>query len=68
MPVELEENNGNVVFGLENGFVYNIKMKTFSTDKLFYMGTSRVLSVQNLRENIYCALNMDGTFVIFKLP
>ncbi len=67
MPVELEENNGNVIFGLENGLVYNIKMKNYNTDKLFYMGTSRVLSVQNVKENIYCSLNMDGTFVIFKL-
>lgn len=66
MPVELEETEGNIVFGLENGSVYQIN-KDYTAKQLLFMGTSRVLSVQHIKENVFTAMNMDGRLVIFRV-
>lgn len=66
MPIIPLEDNGNILFGSKNGKVYMIdsfgKMHT-----LFFMGTSRILSLKKVSENKYVALNMDGDIVIFSL-
>ncbi len=66
MPCTPLEWNGNVIFGSKNGNVYlidkNNKMKT-----LFFMGSSRILSLQQIKDNKFVAVNMDGKFVIFNV-
>ena len=66
MPSTPLEWNGNVLFGAKNGNVYlidkNNKMKT-----LFFMGSSRILSLQQIKDNKFVAVNMDGKIVIFNV-
>lgn len=66
MPNVPLEDNGNVLFGSKNGFIYLLDSAN-KMHKLFFMGTSRVLSIKKLDKNKYIALNMDGVLVIFSL-
>lgn len=66
MPSSPIEYNGNVIFGGKNGNVYMIDSKN-KMHTLFYMGSARILSIAQLNDNSFVALNMDGRFVIFKL-
>ena len=66
MPESIEEKNGNIVFGTQKGIVYSIDENN-NYKQLLFLGTSRVLSVQNIYDNVYVALNMDGRITVFKL-
>jgi outer membrane protein assembly factor BamB/predicted phosphodiesterase len=66
MPNHLIDWNQNIIFGSKNGIVYLID-KNFSVYPLFFMGTSRVHSVQHITGNIFSASNMDGKIIVFKI-
>jgi len=66
MPVEPFETGGNIIFSTKNGFVYAIDKKYKLTPVLF-TGTSRVLTVRRLSEDVFAAGNMDGKITVFRL-
>lgn len=66
MPNQIIESNGNIIFGCKNGIVYLID-KYQKAIPLFYMGTSRIHSIQNISKNIFAASNMDGNIVLFSI-
>lgn len=66
MPNKLVDWNQNIIFGSKNGTVYLID-KSYNIHPLFFMGTSRIHSVQLLNEGIFAASNMDGKIVVFKI-
>jgi outer membrane protein assembly factor BamB len=66
MPSALFEVNGNIVFGSQNGCVYSIN-KNYNTQKVLFLGTAGILDVQNIKEDIYTTLNIDGTLSVFRL-
>ena len=66
MPSTPIEYNGNVIFGGKNGNVYMIDSKN-KMQTLFYMGSARILSITQLNDDSFAALNMDGRLVIFRL-
>lgn len=66
MPVTPIEWNKNILFGTKNGDVYLIG-KNYSAKKLFFMGTSRVHTIQHVKGNQFLASNMDGKLVLFSI-
>ncbi len=66
MPCEPIEWNGNVLFGSKNGNIYRIQ-KDFKFAPVLFMGSARIHTIQNPKDNIFFASNMDGTLVMFTL-
>jgi outer membrane protein assembly factor BamB len=66
MPNELFDWNGNIVFGSKDGKVYLID-KSYNVLPLFFMGTSRLHSIQHVNGNTFAASNMDGKILVFKI-
>ncbi len=66
MPVEIFEQNGNIIFGGKNGFVYTIDSKN-NFRKLFFMGQCRIHTIYPITDNVFVASNMDGRIVLFSL-
>jgi outer membrane protein assembly factor BamB len=62
----LTELNGKIVFGSQNGWVYFIN-KRYDVSKVLFQGTASILDVQNIKEDIYVSLNLDGVLSVFKL-
>ncbi len=66
MPATPIEWNGNVLFGLKDGNTYSID-KDFKVEHLFFMGTSRVHTIEAIGDGKFAASNMDGKIIFFKL-
>lgn len=66
MPATPIEWNGNVLFGLKDGNTYSID-KGFKVEHLFFMGTSRVHTIEAIGDGKFAASNMDGKIIFFKL-
>lgn len=66
MPVEPLEIDGNILFGTKTGLVYMLDKK-YKLIPLFFMGTSRVMTVNQVSEDTFAAANMDGKIVVFKI-
>jgi outer membrane protein assembly factor BamB/predicted phosphodiesterase len=66
MPNQLMDWNENIIFGSKNGNIFFID-KSYHVQSLFFMGTSRLHSVQQINENIFAASNMDGKIVVFRI-
>ena len=66
MPTEPIEWKDKILFGAKDGNVYSIDNK-YKSKQLLFLGTSRVHSVQHVKDNIFIASNMDGKVVLFKL-
>ncbi|MCX6152006.1 MAG: PQQ-binding-like beta-propeller repeat protein [Ignavibacteriales bacterium] len=66
MPSTLYDADGQIVFGSEKGIVYSIN-KDYSYKQVLFLGTARILSVLQIKENVFAALNMDGNISVFKL-
>lgn len=66
MPNQLLDWDGDIVFGSKNGTVY-LMDKKYNSVPLFFMGSSRLHSIQHLNGNTFAASNMDGKIVIFKI-
>ena len=65
-PTEIVEENGKVVFGAKNGTIFEIdKYNNFRP--ILFMGVSRINNVVRLINDTYCAINMDGRVVVFKI-
>lgn len=64
MPDQPLEYNGKIIFGSKNGKVYLIN-ENFSVLPLLFTGTARVHSIQQVKDNMFAATNMDGTIVVF---
>ncbi|MGE5681091.1 MAG: PQQ-binding-like beta-propeller repeat protein [Bacillota bacterium] len=58
--------NNNILFGSKDGYVYLIR-PDYSYQPLIFTGTSRVLSVQHVKDNTFAASNMDGKIFIFSI-
>jgi outer membrane protein assembly factor BamB len=66
MPNQIIDWEQNIVFGSKNGTVYLID-KNFNVHPLYFMGTSRIHSVQHITDNIFAASNMDGKIILFQI-
>ena len=66
MPNQIIDWEQNIVFGSKNGTVYLID-KNFNVHPLYFMGTSRIHSVQHITDNTFAASNMDGKIVLFQI-
>ncbi len=66
MPATPIEWNSNVLFGLKDGNTYKID-KDFKVEHLFFMGTSRVHTIESMGDGRFAASNMDGKIIFFKL-
>lgn len=66
MPNQLIDWDQNIIFGSKNGTVYLID-KDYKVYPLFFMGTSRIHSIQHIIGNIFAASNMDGKIIVFKI-
>ncbi len=66
MPNQLIDWNENIVFGSKNGIIYLID-KGYNVHPLFFMGTARVHSIQQVNGNVFAASNMDGKIIVFKI-
>ncbi len=55
-----------IIFGASNGSVYMMN-KNYSFEKLLFMGTSPVNSIQKFMENKFIASNIDGRIIMFKI-
>jgi hypothetical protein len=66
MPNQLIDWNQNIIFGCKDGTIYLID-KDYKVNPLFFMGTSRIHSVQHVTENTFAASNMDGKILVFKI-
>ena len=66
MPTTPIEWNSNVLFGLKDGNTYKID-KDFKVEHLFFMGTSRVHTIELMGDGRFAASNMDGKIIFFKL-
>jgi len=65
-PVQPIEVNGTIYFGGKNGNIYSIDSK-FNFTSLFFMGTARTHSLQEMDEHRIAASNMDGKIIVFKV-
>jgi outer membrane protein assembly factor BamB len=65
-PIQPVEVNENIYFGSKNGNIYSIDPK-YNFSSLFFMGTARTHSLQNLDEQRITASNMDGKIIVFKV-
>jgi outer membrane protein assembly factor BamB len=65
VPIEINSVNDTIIIGSKNGSIYLILNSAFR--KLFFIGTSRILSTVHWKNTIYTALNMDGTLVVFDI-
>lgn len=65
-PVQPIEVKANIYFGGKNGNVYSVDPK-YNFNVLFFMGTSRVHSLQMLNDTHIVASNMDGKIVVFEV-
>jgi len=66
MPNQLIDWNENIIWGSKNGTI-NLIDNDYDAYPLFFMGTSRIHSVQQISKNIFAASNMDGKIVVFKI-
>jgi len=66
MPNQPIDWNRNIIFGTKDGKIYLID-KDYKMHPLFFMGTSRLHSVQHITENTFAASNMDGKILVFKI-
>jgi outer membrane protein assembly factor BamB len=66
MPNQLTDWEENLIFGSKNGTVYLID-KNYNVSPLFFMGTSRLHSIQHVERNTFAASNMDGKIVLFQI-
>ena len=66
MPNQIIDWEQNIVFGSKNGTVYLID-KNFNVHPLYFMGTSRIHSVQHITDNTFAASNMDGKIILFQI-
>lgn len=66
MPIQIFDWNDNIVFGSKNGTIFLID-KDYNCTPIFFMGTSRIHTIQHIQEDIFAASNMDGRIVVFKI-
>lgn len=66
MPIQIADWNQNIIFSSKNGMVYLIDEKN-NVHNLFFLGTSRVHSIQHVKDDIFVASNMDGKIIVFKI-
>lgn len=66
MPNQIIDWEQNIVFGSKNGIIYLID-KDDTVHPLFFIGTSRIHSIQHLNGNTFAASNMDGKIIVFKI-
>ncbi len=66
MPTPLSDWNQNIIWGSKNGIVYLID-KNYNSQQLFFMGTSRIHSIQHIKDNVFVASNMDGKIILFQI-
>lgn len=65
-PTNILETEYGILFGAKNGIVYLIDGDS-SFKKVLFLGSSRILNVIQLNQNVFCAINMDGKVCIFKI-
>jgi outer membrane protein assembly factor BamB len=66
MPNQLSDWDENIIFGSKNGTVYLIDKK-YNIHPLYFMGTSRIISVQHITNSTFVASNMDGKIILFQI-
>jgi outer membrane protein assembly factor BamB len=66
MPIQLIDWNNNIVWGSKSGTVCLID-KNYNVNPLFFMGTSRIHTIQHVDMNTFAVSNMDGKIILFKL-
>ena len=66
MPNQLIDWDQNIIFGSKNGTVYLID-KDYNVHPLFFMGTSRIHSVQHITGSTFAVSNLDGKIIVFKI-
>lgn len=66
MPVEPIEWKGAVLFGAQNGFIYQIDAE-YRLTPLAFLGPAGVHTLQPLQGGLFAASNVDGQIVVFEL-
>jgi outer membrane protein assembly factor BamB/predicted phosphodiesterase len=67
MPSEPVEWKGRILFGAQNGYVYQIE-RSYRIKPLLFLGAAAVHSIQHVQGDIFAASNVDGRIVVFELP
>ena len=65
-PIVPFEWKGNILFGSKGGKIYLIN-KDNNFTALLFLGTSRMLNIFHVKENIFASSNMDGEIVVFEI-
>ncbi|MGE5456772.1 MAG: hypothetical protein ACM3RX_00295, partial [Methanococcaceae archaeon] len=65
-PETLMNYQGNIIISSANGIV-NVIDKNYNLKPLFFAGTSRLLDIQQLAENIFAVSDMDGKIFVFRI-
>jgi len=66
MPVEPIEWKGTVLFGAQNGYIYQIDAK-YRLTPLIFLGPAGVHTLRPIKDGLFAASNVDGQIVIFEL-
>ena len=66
MPVEPIEWKGAVLFGAQNGFIYQIDPE-YRLTPLIFLGAAGVHTLQPIKDGLFAASNVDGLIVVFEL-
>lgn len=65
LPAVPLEWNGRVLYGGQNGFVYEIGPEG-AISPLMYLGAAGVHSLQRLKDDVFLASNLDGQIAVFE--
>jgi outer membrane protein assembly factor BamB/predicted phosphodiesterase len=65
LPAEPLEWNGRILYGGQNGFIYEIGPEG-TIAPLMFLGAAGVHSLQRLKDNIFLASNLDGQIAVFE--
>jgi outer membrane protein assembly factor BamB/predicted phosphodiesterase len=65
LPVVPIEKDGHVLYGAQNGYVYEID-PAGNISPVLFMGAAGVHSIQPLKGDVFAATNADGLIVVFR--
>ncbi|MDP2916185.1 MAG: PQQ-binding-like beta-propeller repeat protein [Candidatus Aminicenantes bacterium] len=66
MPIEPIEWKGTVLFGAQNGFIYQIDAE-YRLIPLIFLGAAGVHTIQSVKGGLFAASNVDGRIVVFEI-